>query len=73
MKTDRHVYLLVKRSVVSAQIDGLKKELRKIDAELSGNSPQSAGGKARAEKLSPEARTNIARAAANARWSRNDD
>jgi hypothetical protein len=39
-----------------------------IDEPDNQTAPQSAGGKARAEKLTPEERAEIARAAAEARW-----
>lgn len=41
-------------------------EAQKVD--LTSDSPQSQGGRARAEALTPEARSEIAKNAANARW-----
>lgn len=61
--------LLMLRDAINEKIDHAKL-LRKAAYKLS---PQAAGGKARAASLSPERRSEIARKAAKARWSRSSD
>ena len=48
-------------------------QARKEAARLLGSRGGKKGGKARAEKLSPERRTEIARKAAKARWGTDED
>jgi len=53
------------------ELTWLKKEMRKRK-KAAGTSSQSAGGVARATKLTPERKSEIASLAAKARWSEND-
>lgn len=54
----------------TGQIEPTKPKKKNFDAKALGHLGGLKGGKARAEKLSPERRKEIARMAATARWSK---
>ncbi len=54
----------------TGQTEPEEKSVKEFDAKAMGRLGGLKGGKARAEKLTPEQRSKIAKKAANARWSK---
>ena len=55
----------------TGQAETEEKPVKEFDAKALGHKGGLKGGKARAEKLTPEQRKEIAKKAANARWNKN--
>ncbi len=54
----------------TGEIEAEEKPVKKFDAKALGRKGGLKGGRARAEKLTPEQRSDIAKKAAQARWSK---